>query len=470
MWSAAALIPNHGHRIGDYEIIRPVGQGGFGIVYLAYDLQQNRNVALKLPRMDTIANQDRRDRFEREAQICADLDHPAIVQVHEAKLNVATPYIASAYYPGPDLGAWLSHRGQPVPWRQAVEFIVQLADAVQYAHDRGVIHRDLKPSNILLAFKETNPEKQENTWERCGLEDFQPKLTDFGMAKSLVEEQVNTRSSMLVGTPLYMAPEHFDGSEANSPAAAVDIYALGCLLFEVVTGKAPFAGGSYLEVVEAVRISPAPRLLETNLDVPKELDTICRICLEKEPKNRYSSVAELTSDLQNCLTGKQIAGRPPSVWQRFQTWTRHPVRILQAGLYTFVIHLVLMVWVLFATSLTILQPSLFSKFDIDSSGFSQLYADAAFIVLTMHLPMIIIGWQTRLGRGWAVCSGAILSIICIIPPLLLCLGKIEMFADVYRNSEYHRLAMAALIFILMTFQLAFYAIALIAHCRKTPRG
>ena len=205
MWRTAAHMPNSGDRIGNYEIVRPVGQGGFGTVYLANDLELNRKVALKLPRADIVSDRDSRERFEREALICADLDHPAIVRVYEAKLNIKTPYIASAYYAGPDLGTWLAAREKPVPWRHAVAFMAKLADAVQYAHDRGVIHRDLKPSNILLAFKDKTPENQDNAWVHYDLEHFEPKLTDFGMAKSILEEQVNTRSSLLIGTPLYMA-------------------------------------------------------------------------------------------------------------------------------------------------------------------------------------------------------------------------------------------------------------------------
>ena len=467
MWRAAAPLPNSGDRIGSYEIVRPVGQGGFGTVYLANDIQLNRKVALKLPRADIVNDRDRRERFEREALICADLDHPAIVRVYEAKLNVKTPYIASAYYAGPDLGTWLAGREQPVPWRHAVAFMAKLADAVKYAHDRGVIHRDLKPSNILLAFKDTGLENQDNAWVHHDLEQFEPKLTDFGMAKSIMEEQVNTRSSLLIGTPLYMAPENFDGTATRTPAVAIDIYAFGCLLFELITGKTPFAGGSYLDVVESVRRAPAPRLRETAEDIPKELDTICGICLEKEPEDRYSSAGELANDLRSCLVGKSIVGRPPNFWQRLQTWARQPERIWQAGMFAVVIHTIMMVWLFFASSLTFFKPSLFAELGGDSEGFSQLYADAALIMLTAHLPMLFIGWKTRQGRGWAIWTGTILSFIGLFPPLLLGLGVMEIFTDVYQNSPYHRLAMSALIFLLTAAQLALYTAALIAHRRKT---
>ena len=467
MWRTAAHMPNSGDRIGNYEIVRPVGQGGFGTVYLANDLELNRKVALKLPRADIVSDRDSRERFEREALICADLDHPAIVRVYEAKLNIKTPYIASAYYAGPDLGTWLAAREKPVPWRHAVAFMAKLADAVQYAHDRGVIHRDLKPSNILLAFKDKTPENQDNAWVHYDLEHFEPKLTDFGMAKSILEEQVNTRSSLLIGTPLYMAPENFDGTATRAPTIAIDVYAFGCLLFELISGKTPFAGGSYLDVVDSVRRVPAPRLRESAQDIPKELDTICGICLEKEPKDRYSSAGELAVDFQNCLAGKSIAGRPPNFWQRFQTWTRQPERIWQAGMFTVAIHSVMMVWLFFASSLTFFKPSLLTELVGNNEEFSQIYADTVQIMLTVHLPMLLIGWKTQQGQGWAIWTGTIFSFIGLFPPLLLGLGVMEIFAAVYQNSPYHRLAVSALIFLLMATQLALYTAALTAHRRKT---
>ena len=469
IWRSTPPVPQPGHRIGNYEIVRPIGQGGFGIVYLANDLQLNREVALKVPRIDVITDDDRRKRFEREALIVADLDHPGIAPVYEAKLQASTPYIASAYYPYQDLGTWLNSREQSVPWRQAVAFVIQVAHAAQHAHDRGVIHRDLKPGNILLSIKNSDPDKQEANGEQQSLEQFDPKLTDFGMAKSLIDDAMDTRSSVLIGTPLYMAPEQFrsyDTVAAKSPAASIDIYALGCLLFELTTGKAPFAGGSYLEVVEAARDTPAPRLREKRPDIPQELNTICGICLEKEPTNRYSSAGDLARDLQNCLDGEPIFGRPPSFLQRFKTWAHQPDRIWHAGLYAVVVHSLLLVWLTIATSLMFFQPGLFANFEMGTNGFFLLFVEAVKLAFTVHVPMVFIGWQVFRGRRWAVWTGVVLSALCLIPPLLLSLGAIDLFAAVYQDSPYHRVMTATMVLLLMLTQFAIFILALIAQRRK----
>lgn len=186
-----------GQRVGKYILQRIVGRGSFGVVYQAYDPELDREVALKLPRPEVLIDAERLKRFEGEATTAAQLDHPAIVPIFDAQFTGPVPYIASAYCGGPDLGDWLAARKTPVEPQQAAEFVAQLAEAVHYAHQQGVLHRDLKPSNIMLEPCDTSSPSAE-------LADYEPRLTDFGLAKLVQASLHDTRSSLLVGTPLYM--------------------------------------------------------------------------------------------------------------------------------------------------------------------------------------------------------------------------------------------------------------------------
>ena len=226
-----------GLRFGRYQLRGLRGQGAFGVVYLARDTQLDRDVAIKIPRAQVLADVEKRGRFEAEASAAAMLDHPGIITVYEADLTGPTPYIASAFCPGPDLGEWLASEHWPTSWSDATAFIAQLADAVQYAHERGVYHRDLKPSNVLLmprgdcphftsdsgqsieVSRETDSDGAPSSGELGTvpiasaygkLSDYQPKLTDFGLAKLTQMTAAETRSSLLLGTPLYMAPEQLE--------------------------------------------------------------------------------------------------------------------------------------------------------------------------------------------------------------------------------------------------------------------
>jgi tetratricopeptide (TPR) repeat protein len=298
--------------IGRFHIRRELGRGAFGVVFLAYDPHLGRDVALKLPRAEVLLTPELRVRFEHEARAAAGLDHPNLVPVYEASQEGEVCYIASAYCPGITLQTWLKERTEPVSSRQAAQLIAILADAVEHAHQRGVMHRDLKPSNVLL------------TELPAATDDFGvPRITDFGLAKSLMEDGAGeaTGSSAILGTPNYMAPEQAQGrSRTVGPAA--DVYALGTILYELLTGRPPLVGETALVTLQlVVNQEPlAPTRLRPGL--ARDLETICLQCLHKDPKRRYGSARALAADLRHFLVGEPIAARPVSAWERVVKWAR----------------------------------------------------------------------------------------------------------------------------------------------------
>ncbi len=296
-------------RIGRFEIHGLIGRGGFGIVYRAYDPVLKRDVALKIPRADVLLDVECRGRLEREARAAAGLEHPNLVPVHEAGRLGPISFIAFAYCPGCDLAAWL--RAQPpIGCVAAARLLRILARAVHYAHGRGILHRDLKPSNVLLSPVEPAAGFSSDTiWLPRADNPLLPRLTDFGLAKSAAGDPVQTQSGALLGTPTYMAPEQADGRLA-AVGPATDVYALGVILYEVLTGRPPFWGESTVAILLQVRSLEAPPPSRIRPEVPRDLETICLKCLNKEPRKRYASAGALADDLDRFLTGAPIQARP----------------------------------------------------------------------------------------------------------------------------------------------------------------
>jgi serine/threonine protein kinase/tetratricopeptide (TPR) repeat protein len=337
---ASAGLPYH--HLGRFEIRRELGRGAFGMVFLAYDPQLGRDVALKVPRPEALVTADLRQRFVREARAAAGLDHPNLVPVYEAGEVGPVCYIASAYCPGTTLAEWLKERGEPVPVRTAALLVATLAAAVQHAHSRGVVHRDLKPSNVLLQLRpESKTSSPDSTLKEPGTAPgpsgselgFVPKVTDFGLAKLTPATPVgageesggSTQSGPILGTPSYMAPEQARGRNKGVGPAA-DVYALGAILYELLVGRPPFRGETALETLEQVRSHEPvpPRRLRPKL--ARDLETICLKCLEKEPGKRYPTAEALANDLGSFLAGTPIQARPVGQGERLWRWCcRNPV-------------------------------------------------------------------------------------------------------------------------------------------------
>jgi serine/threonine-protein kinase len=298
--SPAAAVP----QVGRFRILRPLGQGAHGMVFLAHDPLLGREVALKVPRAEALVTPELRERFHREARAASGLDHPNVVPVHEAGADGPVCYIASAYCPGISLAQWLREREGLVPAGAAAALLAALADGVQHAHGRGVIHRDLKPSNVLLA------------------EGGVPRITDFGLAKLLAaDDSQQTETGAILGTPSYMAPEQAAGGRAAVGPTA-DVYALGAILYEVLTGRPPFRGESGLEILMQARTCEPVPPGRLRPGLPRDLETICLKCLEKDPQRRYRTARELADDLGRFQRGEPIAARPAGRRERLVKWAR----------------------------------------------------------------------------------------------------------------------------------------------------
>ena len=304
------------HRIGRYELLAERGRGGFGIVYRAYDPQLHRVVALKIPRLEGLALPELRQRFLDEIRAATRLRHPNIVPVFDSGQEGVFCYLAGFFVEGPTLLAWLTTRGAPVPPREAAELVAALADAVEHAHERGVLHLDLKPGNILLRPRVADAPL--------------PLITDFGLARFLGELVSESSHAAPIGTPEYMSPEQAAG-RADQIGKAADLYGLGAILYEVLTGRPPHRGETAEGTLRLVRTEPPipPRDLRPGL--PKDLETICLQCLDKAPDRRYASAADLADDLRRFLHDEPIKARAPSTLERLRVWShRRPGRAVAA--------------------------------------------------------------------------------------------------------------------------------------------
>jgi eukaryotic-like serine/threonine-protein kinase len=287
--------------IPGYEITGELGRGGMGVVYKARQTQLNRPCALKMILAGAYATPEVAARFLAEAEAIARLQHPHIVQIHHIGEAEGLAFFELEFVPGGSVDQQLD--GTPRPPGQAARLAEQLACGIAEAHRLGIVHRDLKPGNILLAADGT------------------PKITDFGLAKAVGSESGLTRSEAILGSPSYMAPEQA-GGRANTVGPAPDIYAVGAVLYELLTGRPPFRGATILETLEQVKtIEPVPpsRLVP---QLPRDIETICLHCLQKDPARRYDSAAALAEDLRRYRAGEPIVARPVGPAERAWRWCR----------------------------------------------------------------------------------------------------------------------------------------------------
>ncbi|MFL5241139.1 MAG: protein kinase domain-containing protein [Gemmataceae bacterium] len=306
----------------DYEILGELGHGGMGVVYKARQLRLNRIVALKMIRAGVHASPELLARFHIEAETLAKLQHPNIVQIYEVGEYTGCPYIAMEFVDGGSLHDLLANNQAPP--RAAAELTETLARAMHAAHLRGIVHRDLKPANILIRKAEhSNSKSQNSPIEGFGfnVSAFTPKVTDFGLAKHLAENKGHTATGEVVGTPNYMAPEQASG-RLRDIGPPTDVYALGAILYELLTGRPPFEGQGGMDTLRRVLSEepPAPSRLRPKL--PRDLETICLKCLEKEPAKRYQTAENLADDLRRFLNREPITARPSGVSERFLKWVR----------------------------------------------------------------------------------------------------------------------------------------------------
>ncbi len=306
-------------RIGRFEILKELGRGGHGIVFLAWDPAARRRIALKTPRPNALFTEDLRSRFLREGIAAARLAHPNIVSVLEVDQSGPVCYIVSAYSEGKSLATLLAENKEPIAVNVAAEWMAALADGVEHAHCHGILHRDLKPANVVLEPAPVGLAAE--THSPVVGSSLVPKLTDFGLAKLLDSDDARTRTGAMLGTPAYMAPEQVDAS-VGTIGPATDVYGLGAILYELLAGKPPFTADSQADLLRQIASEDPRNPREQRRDLPRDLEAICLRCLQRRPQDRYRSAAALAADLRRFRAGEVTWARPLGFGSRALKWSR----------------------------------------------------------------------------------------------------------------------------------------------------
>jgi len=298
-------------ELGDYELLEEVGRGGQGVVFRARQKSLNRTVALKVISLGQWASKAHLKRFRLEAEAAARLEHPCIVPIHEVGERNGSCYFSMKFVEGGQLDEVVRRKSMSV--RQAAELIAKIARTVHYAHEHGILHRDIKPGNILLDAK------------------GEPHLTDFGLARLVESESSVTQTLDVLGTPSYMAPEQAVGNNA-AISSVTDVYGLGAVLYQLLTGQPPFAGGTTYETIKLLLDTEPRQPRQLNPKIDRDLSTICLKCLEKDPKRRYPSALALAEDLERWLKHEPIQARRTGLFVRGRKWVqRNPTSALLAA-------------------------------------------------------------------------------------------------------------------------------------------
>jgi hypothetical protein len=374
-----------------------------GVVFRARQVSLNRLVALKLILASDFQSPEVRARFQAEATVVARLRHPHVVQIFECCSHDDQLYFTMELCEGGSLAQWL--RSGPLSPREAAALVRSVAEGAQAAHTQGIIHRDLSPGNILLARRGGEPSEgvrsAESPWS---LAEFIPKISDFGLAKQTNVDL--TRSGVLLGTPRYMAPEQT--VDARSVDHRADVYALGTILYECLTGRPPFQAASVHDLLDQVRRCEPVPVRQLQPGVPRDLETICLKCLSKEPAQRYTTARELADDLGRFLAGALIQARRSSPLERLARWAHRPERVSFAGRLAVILYGSLAAWKLLVLALVALGIGIVPR-DV-----GQCLVQGLAMVGLVNLPQIGVGIAT-LGR-WppAPWVGASLSLFYLV--------------------------------------------------------
>ncbi len=412
-------------QLGNYRLTRLVGRGGMGNVFHAQDEKLHREVAIKIPRLDLMFLPGLEDRFLREAQAAARLDHPNLVSILQVGTEGPVPYIATHWCDRGDLSTWMRKPSTSRSPSEVAAFMAKVADAIQHCHDCGVVHLDLKPSNIMLTSTSDEPSGQ-SSLNGASLNGVIPKVTDFGLARLLEHQLDKTSTSMFLGTPLYMAPEQAECKrELIGPAS--DLFALGVLLHELSCGVRPFDGETVTTILDQVR-----RVELMNMSamrgLPRDLRTIISRCLQRDPADRYASAGSLADDLRRFASSKPIQAQPVSIRRRLWMWCSRPERITQAGIVTI------------AIQFTVLA-NLYSHFILKGFGYETpmpfdswtFFKESLPVVLFPHIPLLFNGFRILAFRRGSVLIGTLLSLVFLLALLSVLLGAKPSFSAYIGN-------------------------------------
>lgn len=310
-----------------YELKEEIGRGGMGVVYRAHQEDLDREVAVKMILGHRFASEDDLQRFAIEAKAAGKIRHPNIVGIHEFGEWQGQQFFAMDYIDGQSLAEIVKENGA-LPPEDATTLMISIANAVQYLHERQVIHRDLKPSNILID------------------DDGTPFITDFGLAKILEGDSTQTMSGTIIGTPSYMPPEQASGKKTD-PTPENDVYSLGAVFYEMLTGRPPFKKDSPLDTLVDVIEGEATLLTRLNSKIPRELEIICLKCLEKNPEARYPTAKDVADDLERYLKKEPTLARPKNPWQKLRRWARRePALVSRWSILLAAVLIATLVWLI----------------------------------------------------------------------------------------------------------------------------
>jgi len=462
-----------GQMIGPYRVRAFLGAGSFGLVYLADDVKTNQPVALKLPRIEVLLDKEKRKRFRIEADIIGRLDHHGIVRILRSDVDEsAMPYIACDWCTGPDVAAYLdelqaSDQGLP-SWEESVRLMAKVCDAIHFAYEQGITHRDIKPANVILHRGIEANESAE------GLDRFVPRITDFGLARLADPVETTTRTGVVLGTPAYMAPERIlaglsaDGeTQSHSESVHSDIYSLGAVLFELLTGSPPAKSNSWLELIRNERKSTLSSGLAWPNDVPPALRNITETCLRHHPRIRYRTARDLGDDLRRFLKGDARdapVGRPIGVAGRFQLWFSSQDWMTAAGWFAIASQTIFAVWMILSDLFKI--PFAL----VTANEYFDLLPMLFLIGLTSSASVIVAGVFCLKRKWWAPYVGAAISAYNLYVPIAALMGNPKMFTKIYRaNDPYLSFQLHLVIVITFLPQVVLFGLAIASRFGDKPK-
>jgi eukaryotic-like serine/threonine-protein kinase len=428
-------------RLDRFELIREIGRGGYGIVYLAEDTQLGRQVAIKIARPEVVLDEIGIDRFNKESRAAATLEHPGIVQVFECGEANGLHYYVMPYHECDSLAQWLVKAKQPIDERFAAQLILDCAEAIQFGHEQGIIHRDLKPQNILLKPDPNRPNG------------FRPIVLDFGLCGYL--ESGDGSTSMLAGTPRYMSPEQAMFGHRKITGRS-DIYSLGVILYQLLAGQPPHQPQSISEAILLLHNTPVDSPCIHRVDLSPELEAICLQCLRKDHDRRYRTAKSLAEDLRRFIDGVPVTARRAGLWERFDFALRFGDWEPRLGLALIAMNLACFAWTVAGAVVIVRQ---FPNDQNVVEGFNELFAFLGLIATPAHAAGAFAGWKMlkQRQRSRAFLLG---TVVCALwtSYLWFVYSSGKPFLRVYTNQGYTQWMVFLLIGAGFTVQTLFLAI------------